>query len=109
MPSVFFSDGLQPQLITDSCETAGTKMNELRGRKVQKIESPIPGCLGKMVNLFDLGTAVNGNKLLTDKPHRDGNDYFPLLTGLFTSQAFCLVPTLCKSVLFITYVYYLCF
>jgi len=48
-------------------------MNELRGRKAQKIESPVPGCLGKMVNLFDLGTAVNGNKLLTDKPHLDGN------------------------------------
>ncbi|XP_023635647.1 uncharacterized protein LOC17880844 isoform X2 [Capsella rubella] len=47
-------------------------MNELRGRKGQNIESPVPGCLGKMVNLFDLGTAVNGNKLLTDKPHRDG-------------------------------------
>ncbi|KAF8097788.1 hypothetical protein N665_0281s0050 [Sinapis alba] len=47
-------------------------MNELRGRKVQKIESPVPGCLGRMVNLFDLGTAVNGNKMLTDKPHRDG-------------------------------------
>ncbi|CAA7047475.1 unnamed protein product [Microthlaspi erraticum] len=48
-------------------------MNELRGRKVQKIETPVPGCLGRMVNLFDLGTAVNGNKLLTDKPHRDGS------------------------------------
>ncbi|KAJ4869105.1 hypothetical protein Rs2_49351 [Raphanus sativus] len=48
-------------------------MNELRGRKVQKIESPVPGCLGRMVNLFDLGTAVNGNKMLTDKPHRDGS------------------------------------
>ncbi|CAD5329388.1 DUF3741-associated sequence motif [Arabidopsis thaliana x Arabidopsis arenosa] len=48
-------------------------MNELRGRKAQKIESPVPGCLGKMVNLFDLGTAVNGNKLLTDKPHLDGS------------------------------------
>uniref|UniRef100_A0A1J3K3H1 DUF4378 domain-containing protein n=1 Tax=Noccaea caerulescens TaxID=107243 RepID=A0A1J3K3H1_NOCCA len=51
----------------------GTKMDELRGRKAQKIESPVPGCLGRMVNLFDLGTAVNGNKLLTDKPHRDGS------------------------------------
>ncbi|XP_010438384.1 PREDICTED: uncharacterized protein LOC104721992 isoform X1 [Camelina sativa] len=48
-------------------------MNELRGRNVQNIESPIPGCLGKMVNLFDLGTAVTGNKLLTDIPHRDGS------------------------------------
>ncbi|CAL9227226.1 unnamed protein product [Arabidopsis halleri] len=48
-------------------------MNEVRGRKAQKIESPVPGCLGKMVNLFDLGTAVNGNKLLTDKPHLHGS------------------------------------
>ncbi|KAL1203220.1 hypothetical protein V5N11_015448 [Cardamine amara subsp. amara] len=68
----FVSNELQLKVI-NSCETAGTKMNELRGRKVQKIETPIPGCLGRMVNLFDLGTAVNGNKLLTDKPHRDGS------------------------------------
>ncbi|CAN8326343.1 unnamed protein product [Cochlearia groenlandica] len=46
-------------------------MNEPRGRKVQKIETPVPGCLGRMVNLFDLGTAVSGNKMLTDKPHSD--------------------------------------
>lgn len=62
-------------------------MNELRGRKVQKIESPVPGCLGRMVNLFDLGTAVNGNKMLTDKPHRDGNHSTPSATSFFTSPS----------------------
>ncbi|XP_010540953.1 PREDICTED: uncharacterized protein LOC104814547 isoform X2 [Tarenaya hassleriana] len=45
-------------------------MNGLNSREIQKMENPVPGCLGRMVNLFDLGTAGSGNKLLTDKPHR---------------------------------------
>lgn len=41
-------------------------------RRVHNDDKPFPGCLGRMVNLFDLTPAtVNGNKLLTDKPHRD--------------------------------------
>ncbi|XP_076898379.1 uncharacterized protein LOC143551923 [Bidens hawaiensis] len=34
--------------------------------------SPIPGCLGRMVNLFDLNTSLGTNRLLTDKPHYEG-------------------------------------
>lgn len=37
-------------------------------------EKTFPGCLG-MVNLFDLNVGMAGNRLLTDKSHRDG---FPL-------------------------------
>jgi len=48
-------------------------MNGAQNRKVHNIEKPFPGCLGRMVNLFDLTGGVNGNKLLTDRPHRDGN------------------------------------
>lgn len=50
-------------------------MNGMQYRKGQKIEKPLPGCLGRMVNLFDLSNGVAGNRLLTDKPHHDG-DYF---------------------------------
>lgn len=37
------------------------------------LEKPVPGCLGRVVNLFDLNTGVGGNRLLMDKPHRDGS------------------------------------
>jgi hypothetical protein len=48
-------------------------MNSVKNnRRVHNDDKPFPGCLGRMVNLFDLTpTTVNGNKLLTDKPHRE--------------------------------------
>ncbi|KAL9235684.1 hypothetical protein vseg_010425 [Gypsophila vaccaria] len=36
-------------------------------------EKSVPGCLGRMVNLFDLTSGISGNRLLTDKPHNDGS------------------------------------
>ncbi|KAK9733838.1 hypothetical protein RND81_04G096000 [Saponaria officinalis] len=36
-------------------------------------EKAVPGCLGRMVNLFDLTSGISGNRLLTDKPHNDGS------------------------------------
>lgn len=58
---------------------AGVKMNGIQSRKAQNInvDKQFPGCLGRMVNLFDMSTSVSGNRLLTDKPHYDG-DYFSL-------------------------------
>ncbi|KDP26434.1 hypothetical protein JCGZ_17592 [Jatropha curcas] len=47
-------------------------MNGIQGRKTQNVEKPFPGCLGRMVSLFDLANGVTGNRLLTDKPHHDG-------------------------------------
>ncbi|KAJ9176527.1 hypothetical protein P3X46_011831 [Hevea brasiliensis] len=44
-------------------------MNVIQGSKAQNIEKPFPGCLGRMVNLFDLSNGATGNRLLTDKPH----------------------------------------
>ncbi|KAK2363965.1 hypothetical protein QL285_088890 [Trifolium repens] len=48
-------------------------MNSVKNnRRVHNDDKPFPGCLGRMVNLFDLTpTTVNGNKFLTDKPHRE--------------------------------------
>ncbi|KAM1031839.1 hypothetical protein ACFX2I_035484 [Malus domestica] len=46
-------------------------MNGMQIGKAHNADKPSPGCLGRMVNLFDLGNGVPGNKLLTDKPHRD--------------------------------------
>ncbi|TYH07331.1 hypothetical protein ES288_A08G225400v1 [Gossypium darwinii] len=49
----------------------GVEMNGFESRRGQNIEK-FPGCLGRMVNLFDLNTNVTGNRLLTDKQH-DGS------------------------------------
>ncbi|KAJ1387218.1 DUF3741-associated sequence motif [Sesbania bispinosa] len=48
-------------------------MNGVQNRRVHNVEKPFPGCLGRMVNLFDLTAGVNGNRLLTDKPHHDAS------------------------------------
>lgn len=48
-------------------------MKGMHSSKAHSAEKPIPGCLGRMVNLFDTSTGVSRNKLLTDKPYRDGN------------------------------------
>lgn len=47
-------------------------MNGIQNRKSHTAEKPFPGCLGKMVNLFDLNSGIAGNRLLMDKPHCDG-------------------------------------
>ncbi|XP_009770284.1 uncharacterized protein LOC107780416 isoform X2 [Nicotiana tabacum] len=48
-------------------------MNGFQSGKSRNHDKPSPGCLGRMVNLFDLNSGVPGNRLLTDKPHRDGS------------------------------------
>ncbi|XP_028778193.1 uncharacterized protein LOC114734711 isoform X2 [Neltuma alba] len=48
---------------------------KIQDSKFHNNEKPFPGCLGRMVNLFDLTAGVTGNRLLTDKPHLDA---FPL-------------------------------
>lgn len=47
--------------------------------KTRGSEKPVPGCLGRMVNLFDL--SISGNRLLSDKPYNDGDPF--TLTGFF--------------------------
>ncbi|CAN0897766.1 hypothetical protein LINGRAHAP2_LOCUS19309 [Linum grandiflorum] len=44
-------------------------MNQVQNINKQTGESNFPGCLGRMVNLFDLANGVSGNRLLTNKPH----------------------------------------
>lgn len=48
-------------------------MNRNQNERNRNLEKPIPGCLGRMVNLFDLNTSIGGNRLLTDKPHYEGS------------------------------------
>lgn len=46
-------------------------MDRARNNKAQGTEEQFPGCLGRMVNLFDLSTGAASKKLLTYKPHYD--------------------------------------
>ncbi|KAL6954160.1 hypothetical protein U1Q18_047666 [Sarracenia purpurea var. burkii] len=50
-------------------------MNGIESSKTLNLEKPFPGCLGRVVNLFDMSTGVAGNKLLMDTPHRDGSQH----------------------------------
>ncbi|XP_059626124.1 uncharacterized protein LOC132269103 isoform X2 [Cornus florida] len=52
-------------------------MNGIQNGKSNNLEKSFPGCLGRMVNLFDLSTGVSGNRLLADKPYcdRDGSPF----------------------------------
>lgn len=45
-------------------------MKGAQNKKGIDLQKPVPGCMGRMVNLFDLSNT--GTKLLTEKPHRDG-------------------------------------
>ena len=46
-------------------------------------QDPIPGCMGRMINIFGATAGVPETKLLTDKSHPDGElltlATFPLL------------------------------
>ncbi|KAM0071286.1 hypothetical protein Hdeb2414_s0001g00023301 [Helianthus debilis subsp. tardiflorus] len=48
-------------------------MNRNQFERNESLNSPIPGCLGRMVNLFDLNASLGGNRLLTDNPHYEGS------------------------------------
>ena len=69
---------------------SGAEMKGTRNNKTGNLEKPFPGCLGRMVNLFDLSTSVAGNRLLTDKPHHDG-DFHCLLSS---SSNYFVLPNL---------------
>ncbi|KAK9087642.1 hypothetical protein Syun_030036 [Stephania yunnanensis] len=47
-------------------------MSGVKNKRGPNFEKQIPGCMGRMVNLFDFGPGVSGNRLLSDKAYRDG-------------------------------------
>ncbi|XP_010263990.1 PREDICTED: uncharacterized protein LOC104602116 isoform X1 [Nelumbo nucifera] len=51
---------------------AEMNMNGMQNRRARDLDKPFPGCMGRMVNFFDLSAGIPGNKLLTEKAHRDG-------------------------------------
>ncbi|KVH94302.1 protein of unknown function DUF4378 [Cynara cardunculus var. scolymus] len=61
-------------------------MSKIQNGKNRNPEKPIPGCLGRMVNLFDMNTVVGGNRLLTDKPHHDGSSFSRRQSDLSTTS-----------------------
>lgn len=50
-------------------------MNGIQNGGPHNLEEALPGCFGKMDNLFDLTAGMPGNQLLTEKPYRDGIFY----------------------------------
>ncbi|MCL7031463.1 hypothetical protein MKW94_010075 [Papaver nudicaule] len=48
-------------------------MNGTQNTRGADLEKPFPGCMGRMINLFDFGPGMTGNKLLTDKEHQNGS------------------------------------
>ncbi|XP_039003859.1 uncharacterized protein LOC120130770 isoform X2 [Hibiscus syriacus] len=63
----------------------GVEMNGIQQRKGQNIEK-FSGCLGRMVNLFDLNSGVPGNRLLTDKPQHDGSSHSRSQSDVMVSE-----------------------
>ncbi|CAI9770615.1 unnamed protein product [Fraxinus pennsylvanica] len=72
--SFAFRYGSSISLLEVECAIPVIEMNgSHQNGKTRSFEKTFPGCLGRMVNFFDLNGAVAGNRLLTDKPHRDGS------------------------------------
>ncbi|CAN6239055.1 unnamed protein product [Urochloa humidicola] len=48
-------------------------VQDRRYKKKQDLQvlAPFPGCLGRMINMFDLSNGVVATKMLTEKAHRD--------------------------------------
>ena len=47
-------------------------MNGFQNPQAHNIEKPFPGCLGRVVNLFDQSAGIPENRLLANKPHGAG-------------------------------------
>ncbi|KAK4418464.1 hypothetical protein Salat_2259200 [Sesamum alatum] len=55
-------------------DLSGIEMNDIhQNDKNRNFKKTYPGCLGRMVNLFESNVGVSTNRLLADKPHRDGS------------------------------------
>ncbi|KAF8691732.1 hypothetical protein HU200_040123 [Digitaria exilis] len=58
-------------------------VQDRRHNKKQDLQvlAPFSGCLGRMINMFDLSNGVVATKMLTDKAHRDGTySSYPVLS-----------------------------
>ncbi|KAM0949412.1 hypothetical protein DsansV1_C05g0052161 [Dioscorea sansibarensis] len=48
-------------------------MNGFQNKRRPESQKQFPGCMGRMMNMFDLSAGMPGTKLLTDRAHRDGS------------------------------------
>ncbi|KAL9257809.1 hypothetical protein AKJ16_DCAP01597 [Drosera capensis] len=55
--------------------------------KAHSSQKPIPGCVGRMVNLFDFASNTAGNRLITEKPHHDGSPISRSRSGVSRSSS----------------------
>lgn len=71
--SFFFGKNIVNRLNILRHAISGVEMNGARTSKPRNLENTFPRCLGRMVNLLDLNTSLEGNRFLTEKPHHDGD------------------------------------
>uniref|UniRef100_A0A0E0GEU1 DUF4378 domain-containing protein n=1 Tax=Oryza nivara TaxID=4536 RepID=A0A0E0GEU1_ORYNI len=70
-------------------EMRGVQDRKQKKKQDLQVLGPFPGCLGRMINMFDLSNGVVATKMLTEKAHRDGKDRgnaFKMAIGPFSSQ-----------------------
>ena len=80
----------------------GIEMNGISSNgKTRNFEKTHPGCLGRMVNLFELNIGVSADRLLTDKPHGDGAHSF------YLKVLICYIISLLKSSVLMHVIYIL--
>lgn len=58
------------------------EMTGIQNGRNNNLDKPFPGCLGRVVNLIDLNTDMPGNRMLADRPYRDGKFFFIILHNL---------------------------
>ncbi|KQK01343.1 uncharacterized protein LOC100830114 [Brachypodium distachyon] len=49
----------------------GAQDSKQKKKQDLQVLAPFPGCLGRVINMFDLGNGVVATKMLTEKAHRD--------------------------------------
>ncbi|KAI4983055.1 hypothetical protein ZWY2020_023547 [Hordeum vulgare] len=55
----------------DATAAAGALERKQKKKQDLQVLPPFPGCLGRVINMFDLGNGVVATKMLADKAHRD--------------------------------------
>lgn len=62
-------------------------MSGFHNRKAQDLKKPFPGCIGRMINVFDFSAGVAGNKMLTERAHGDGTSLGFLFMFIYSDES----------------------
>lgn len=76
-----------------SVQMKGAQDRKQKKKQDLQVLAPFPGCLGRVINMFDLSNGVVATKMLTEKAHRDG---MPLLCSFIL----CCFSASCYAAVF---------